>query len=98
METTLEVKYSPGDQVKVRAESHPGHHRTPWFIKGKTGRVSAARGAFHDPETRAYSGSGLPKQPLYTVEFDQTIVWDGYTGTSNDKLLIDIYQHWLEPA
>ena len=53
---------------------------------------------FHNPESRAYGGSGLPKQPLYRVEFDQVAVWGRYLGSSGDKVCVDIYEHWLEPA
>ncbi len=98
MENVAETLYSPGDQVKVREDSPPRHHRTPWYVKGKTGRISVVCGPFHNPETRAYGGSGLPRQPLYRVEFDQANVWEGYASKSSDKIYIDIYQHWLESA
>jgi nitrile hydratase len=98
LEATAETRYSPGDRVRVRADDPPGHHRTPWFIKGKTGRVDAVYGAFHNPETRAYGGSGLPKQPLYRVEFDQSDIWENYTGPYRDKICVDVYDNWLEPA
>ena len=78
--------------------SPPGHHRTPEYIQGKAGRVVDMCGVFHNPESRAYGGSGLPKQPLYRVEFDQAQVWRNYRGSSRDKVYVDIYQHWLEPA
>ena len=31
--------FKPGDRVKVRFEDRPGHIRTPWYIRGKTGIV-----------------------------------------------------------
>ena len=98
MTTQPEVKYQPGEQVRVRVGSPPGHFRTPEYIQGKTGRVAALCGVFPNPESLAHGGSGLPRQPLYQVEFVQVEVWDGYTGPAGDKLLVDIYEHWLEPA
>lgn len=77
----------------------PTHHRTPGYVKGKVGRVQALAGRFHDPESRAYGGAGLPKRPLYRVEFDMGDVWgDRYRGPAGDRLIVDIYGHWLEPV
>lgn len=90
--------FVPGDAVRVREGTPAHHHRTPAYIKGKTGVVTAFCGVFHNPETRAHNGTGIPMQPLYRVSFDQTSLWDGYTGESNDEVLVDIYQNWLEPA
>jgi hypothetical protein len=32
------------------------------------------------------------------VEFSQADVWEDYTGPNVDKVLVDIYEHWLESA
>ena len=90
--------YRPGDRVRVGSADPPGHCRTPAYVRGKTGRVLRLYGAFHNPESLAHKGSGLPKQPLYQVEFDQGEVWGRYGGGPGDKVRVDIYQHWLEPA
>ncbi len=92
----MTAKYQPLDRVKVRVGSPPGHFRTPTYIQGKTGLVVALCGVFLNPESLAHGGAGLPKQPLYRVEFDQDRVWPQYAGSSNDKILVDIYEHWLE--
>lgn len=98
MASAVSVKYRPHDRVKVRIDSPPGHFRTPAYIQGKTGRIAALCGVFPNPESLAYHGSGLPKQPLYRVEFEQREVWAEYPGPAGDKLLVDIYQHWLDPV
>ena len=98
MADTIGPRYGAGDRVAVREDSPPGHHRTPWYVKGRTGLVTAVYGAFPNPESRAYGGSGLPKQPLYRVEFAQSDVWSSYRGPSGDKIYVDIYEHWLEPV
>ena len=90
--------FRPGDRVRVRVDSPPGHYRTPRYIQGKTGMVAALCGAFRNPESLAYGGTGLPMQHLYRVEFSQTEVWETYAGSSADKVLVDIYEHWLEPG
>ena len=92
------TKYRPGDRVQVRID-YPGHHfRTPLYIQGKTGTIVTLCGAFLNPESLAHGGSGLPEKHLYRVEFAQNQVWDRYQGPKGDKLLVDIYEHWLDPA
>ena len=92
------VSFQPGDRVAVRVGAPPGHFRTPAYIQGKVGQVQALCGVFPNPESLGHGGSGLPAQPLYRVEFSQHQVWDRYSGSTADKLLVDLYQHWLEPA
>ena len=89
-------KFKPGDRVKVRFEDRPGHLRTPWYIRGKTGWIERVYGEFLNPESLAFGRDGLPKKTLYLVAFEHGEVW----GKKNnaDKLLVDIYEHWLDPA
>ena len=87
-----------GDIVAVRDETPAHHHRTPWFVKGKTGRIASISGPFLNPESRAHGGDGLPKRHLCSVEFRQVDLWgERYRENGGDRLLIDIYEHWLEP-
>jgi nitrile hydratase subunit beta len=90
-------KFKPGDKVRVRAEDRPGHIRTPFYIRGKVGRIERVHGEFFNPESLAFGGDGLPKRTLYMVVFDQAVV-GGKSEGPKDKLLIDIYEHWLDPA
>ncbi len=99
----MAVKFKLGDKVRVRGGgpplgSPPGHFRTPAYIQGKTGRIATVHGEFRNPESLAYGGEGLPKQCLYLVGFDQEHIWQQYEVPLQDKLFIDIYEHWLEPA
>ena len=89
-------RFKPGDRVRVRMEDRPGHIRTPWYIRGKTGWVERVYGEFLNPESLAFGGDGLPKRPLYLVAFNQTDIWD--VSAPKDKVLVDIYEHWLDPA
>ena len=90
-------KFKVGDRVQVRAEDRPGHIRTPWYIRGKTGWIERIHGEFLNPESLAFGGDGLPKRRLYLVGFSQADVW-GRAQAPKDKLLVDIYEHWLDPA
>jgi len=93
------AKFKPGDRVRVMANpAARGHVRTPGYLQGKIGSVEGIHGAFRNPESLAYGGDGLPKQFLYLVRFDQVRLWEKYGGSSQDRLLVDIYEHWLEPG
>ena len=94
----MTARFDPGNPVRVRLEDRPGHIRTPSYVKGKTGQIETGLGAFKDPESLAYGGSGLPEKHLYKVAFRQKDLWDGYAGSPDDALYIDIYEHWLDPA
>lgn len=96
--TSESARFSPGDQVRVRTDPSQGHVRTPTYVKGKTGVVEKLYGSFGNPESLAYGGDGLPKQPLYLVRFEQKDLWPDYRAPSRDKLLVDLYENWLEPA
>ena len=88
-------RFKPGDRVRVRMEERSGHIRTPWYIRGKTGWIERAYGEFLNPESLAYGGDGLPKRTLYLVAFNQGEVWQGVPHPK-DKVLVDIYEHWLD--
>jgi nitrile hydratase len=90
------VTYRPGQRVRVAARAHRGHHRTPGYLKGKSGRVERVYGTYTNPETRAYGSDGLPEQRLYLVGFDQRDVWASYRGDARDRIYVDVYEHWLE--
>ena len=90
-------KFKPGDRVRVRMEDRPGHIRTPWYIRGKTGWIEQVHGKFLNPESLAHGGDGLPKRLLYLVAFNQKDVWTTVQAP-RDKVLVDIYEHWLDPV
>ena len=88
----------PGSRVRVSERPHDGHHRTPGYLKGKTGVVERVQPTFTDPETRAYGSDGLPERRVYLVSFDQRELWPSYQGGSTDRLRADVFEHWLERA
>jgi nitrile hydratase len=91
-----EIRFRPGDRVHVRFEDRPGHLRTPWYIRGKNGWIERVHGDFRNPESLAFGSDGLPKKTLYQVAFAQSEIWD--RPGDRDKLLVDIYEHWLDPS
>lgn len=46
----------------------------------------------------AYGKDGLPLCPLYWVEFPVNDVWAHRPAEEQDKLMIEIFEHWLDPA
>ena len=92
------MRYRAGQRVRVATRPHDGHHRTPGYLKGKTGNVERVHGAFTNPETRAYGADGLPPQPLYLVGFEQRDVWPDYRGKPVDRIYVDVFEHWLQEA
>jgi len=91
------LKFSPGQKVKVKMGEPQGHVRTPTYVRGKEGWVERVHGEFRNPESLAYGGNGLPREPLYMVGFRQQDLWQArYAESPSDNLYIDLYEHWLE--
>ena len=90
------MTFREGELVRVSQRAHEGHHRTPGYLKGKTGRIERRHAEFTNPETRAYGADGMPKLPLYLVGFAQQDVWHGYAGSGRDRIYADLFEHWLE--
>ena len=90
-------RFKPGDRVQVKFEDRPGHIRTPWYVRGKIGRVERVYGDFRNPELLAYGRDGLPMRTLYLVGLDPSEIW-GKPAGPKDKVLVDIYEHWLDSA
>ena len=93
MNTSLTI----GSQVRIRMATPPGHVRTPYFVRGKTGIICDIAGYYPNPEELAYGRDGLPNKTLYRVQFKQTDLWNDYNGKPQDSTIVDIYEHWLEP-
>ncbi len=92
------MSYEVGQQVRISDRAHRGHHRTPTYVKGKTGRVERVHAAFRNPETRAYGDDGLPKTPLYMVSFDRRDLWPEEAAREPGRIYVDVFEHWLEEA
>lgn len=92
----MSPRFPPGTRVTVRRGNPPGHIRTPFYIRGKTGEIERVCGRFGNPEELAYGRSGEPRQVLYRVRFPQKHVWPDYAGPPEDTIDIELYEHWLE--
>lgn len=92
------MSLAPGDTVRVSERPHEGHHRTPAYLKGRTGTVERVNARFANPETRAYGAEGTPPRRLYLVGFEMSELWPDYRGNPEDRLLVDLFEQWLEEA
>ena len=91
-------EFGVGDKVTIKRTFPPGHRRTPFYVRGKTGEIERICGAFPNPEELAYGFDGLPEKILYRIRFAQNHVWPGYKGPERDIIEMEIFEHWLEPA
>ncbi len=90
---------APGTAVTVKNDwpelRGPCHIRTPHYLRGERGRVVRVLGAFPNPEDLAFNRPA-PKRTLYHVAFPQPALWqEGHRG---DEVVVEIFEHWLEPA
>ncbi len=90
---------APGTAVRVKddwPESRgPCHIRTPHYVRGRPGRVVRRLGAFPNPEDLAFARPA-PNRTLYHVLFNEPDLWPD--GRAGDDLLVELYEHWLDPA
>lgn len=87
-----------GRAVRVRAFDPPGHVRTPWFLRGRTGVVAAKVAEHRDPEHLAYGRRDGPAVPVWRVRFDLVALWPDYRGGPADSVTADLFETWLEPV
>ena len=91
-------RFAPGDTVRVRNDwpeaRGPVHIRTPHYLRGMQGQVVRHLGAFPNPEDLAFARPA-PHRDLYHVAFNQPSVWE--EGSDGDELLVEVFEHWLEP-
>jgi nitrile hydratase len=79
-----------GDRVRVERANPAGNPRTPAYIRGKSGTVTALHGSIVNPLDHR---SVYP--PLCTVLFS---VREVFGGSSHDTLSVDLHEDWLAPC
>ncbi|HSZ93424.1 MAG TPA: SH3-like domain-containing protein [Acetobacteraceae bacterium] len=91
--------YAAGTRVRVKNDwpetRGKVHIRTPHYLRGMQGAVVRKLGAYPNPEDLAFARPAA-QRALYHVAFAQPAVWQ--EGKAGDELLVEIYEHWLEPA
>lgn len=91
------MPYAPGARVRLKRMDPPGHVRTPWYLRGKTGVIERDLGDTHDAERLAYGHDGGSVR-LYRVRFAMGDIWGAAAERPSDFLDAEIFDTWLEPA
>jgi nitrile hydratase len=91
-------RFSVGDAVVVLDLGKAGHVRTPHYVRGRRGRVVAFVGCFLNPEALSIGDTSGPAVPLYRIAFPMHALWPDARRDAEDRLCIEIYDHWLAPA
>jgi len=91
--------FAVGDAVHVKDDwperRGPCHIRTPHYLRNQPGRIVRVLGRFANPEDLAFARPA-PERVLYHVVFGRPPLWD--EGAPGDDVLVEIFEHWLEPA
>lgn len=59
----MTARFPVGSQVRIRALYPPGHVRTPYYCRGKLGRVIRVCGEVINPEQFAYANADARRIP-----------------------------------
>lgn len=96
----MSAHLTPGQAVRVRNDwpetRGPCHIRTPHYLRGESGVIARHLGDFPNPEDLAFARPAA-RTALYHVRFAMPAVWHG-EGRAGDELLVEIFEHWLEPV
>lgn len=86
-------RFKPGDRVRVRLDSVPGHIRMPGYIRGKAGVVVSESPAYPFPDAHAHAIEAQD-EPTYDVRFRSEDLWPN----SADSALVHVgvFQSYLE--
>ena len=92
------TRFKQGDRVTVLHLGKSGHIRIPHYIRGQVGEVVHYCGTYLNPEELAVGITTGPAVDLYRVAFSQHLLWPDENHAPGDRLIIEIYDHWLAPA
>lgn len=81
--------------MRVRSWYPPGHVRTPYYVRGRQGRIVGLAAVHPNPESLAYGGDGMPREPVYRVSFTHAELWG---ASALDRTVVDLQESWLEPV
>lgn len=91
-------QFKVGDRVQVLHLDRWGHIRTPFYIRGKAGRVECYLGQFISPEDLGFGNTAGPVRCLYKLSFRLADLWEDYSGEAADSLHLECYEDWLSAA
>ena len=88
-------RFAQGDRVRCRLDGASGHTRLPGYVRGRAGMIHAHHGGHVLPDA---SARGEHRgEHLYTVSFASSDLWPE-AKTSGDRVFVDLWESYLEPA
>jgi nitrile hydratase len=77
---------------------HPrGHTRLPRYVRGRQGVIDRVHGTFVFPDSNA-NLAGEDPQTIYSVCFTAGELWGEDAPHPGDKIFVDMWDSYLEPA
>ena len=92
-----EPVFKVGDRVRISARYPVGHYRVPMYMRGKHGVVELIiEPTAVNNEEEAFGRNAGSKGYYYRVGVLLVDLWPGYAGPPRDRLVIEIFERWLE--
>jgi len=89
--------FAEGDRVRISVRYPVGHYRVPMYMRGKQGIVEKIlKPAAINNEEEGFGRNAGSKRHYYRVAVPLTELWPGYAGSPQDRLVIEIFETWLE--
>jgi nitrile hydratase len=89
--------FQVGDQVRISVRFPIGHYRVPVYIRGKRGSVEMLLKPMSlNNEEEGYGRNAGNKGHYYRVGILLSELWPEYSGPSHDRVVIEVFQNWLE--
>ena len=91
------ARFAPGDTVRARNMNPHGHTRLPRYVRGRHGVIDRVHGDFVLPDSNA-DLAGEDPQTVYSVAFTAGELWGDDAPHPADKVFVDMWDTYLEPA
>ncbi len=96
-EANFNARFTAGEQVRARNINPKGHTRLPRYVRGHHGVIDRVHGDFVFPDSNAALAGETP-QTVYSVAFTAAELWGDDAPHPNDKVFVDMWDSYLEPA
>ncbi len=91
--------FLPGEHIQIGTRMPIGRYRVPLYLRGKRGVIVAViKPAWLNNEEEGFGRNAGGKRHYYRIAFSMQDVWPGYSGPARDRLLIEVFETWLERA
>jgi hypothetical protein len=92
-----EPAFKAGDKVRISVRFPVGHYRVPIYMRGKRGMVEVVlEPAAVNNEEEGFGRNAGSKGHYFRVAVPLTELWPGYAGPPQDRLVIEVFETWLE--